>query len=54
VRQEFPAKVKVAAFARAGKRCERCGFLLKPGNVIYNHRHPWDQETTKYSRVEKV
>jgi 5-methylcytosine-specific restriction endonuclease McrA len=32
--------VKVAAFARAGKRCERCGFLLKPGNVIYNHRHP--------------
>ncbi len=40
MRQEFPAKVKVAAFERANKRCERCTSLLVPGKFRYNHRNP--------------
>jgi 5-methylcytosine-specific restriction enzyme A len=39
-RQEFPAKIKVAAFERAKKRCERCGAILIAGKFRYNHRIP--------------
>lgn len=39
-RREFPAKVKVAAFERAGGRCEECTARLVPGNVQYDHRLP--------------
>lgn len=39
-RREFPAKVKVAAFRRANRHCERCPALLMPGKFRYNHRIP--------------
>lgn len=39
-RQEFSAKIKVAAFERAKKRCERCGAMLIAGKLRYNHRIP--------------
>lgn len=39
-RREFPAKVKVAAFERAGGRCEECTARLGPGNVEYDHHIP--------------
>ena len=39
-RREFTAKIKVAAFARAKKRCERCGAILVSGKLRYNHRIP--------------
>lgn len=39
-RREFPAKVKVAAFERANKRCERCTSILIAGKIRYNHRIP--------------
>jgi 5-methylcytosine-specific restriction endonuclease McrA len=42
VRQEFSAKVKLAAFQRAKGRCEAegCGALLMPGRFRYDHRIP--------------
>jgi 5-methylcytosine-specific restriction protein A len=39
-RQEFPAKVRLAAFERAKKKCERCPAMLIPGKFRYNHRIP--------------
>ncbi len=39
-RREFPAKVKVAAFERAGGRCEKCTSLLLAGRFHYDHRVP--------------
>lgn len=39
-RREFPAKVKVAAFERAKKRCENCTAPLFPGKFTYDHRIP--------------
>lgn len=40
VRREFPDKVKVAAFERAGGRCEKCGARLFVGKFHYDHRIP--------------
>lgn len=37
MRREFPAKVKVAAYERAGKRCEVCTAPLYPGKFQYDH-----------------
>lgn len=38
---EFKAKVKVAAFERAKKRCQECGAgPLGPGNVEFDHDIP--------------
>ena len=39
-RREFPARVKVEAFHRAGKRREECTAPLFPGNVHYDHHIP--------------
>lgn len=39
-RQEFPAKVKLAAWERADGHCERCTAKLYPGKYRYNHRIP--------------
>ena len=39
MRREFPAKVRVAAFERAGGRCERCCVVVRAGNgPEYHHR----------------
>ena len=40
MRREFPAKVKMAAFDRAGGSCEFCSARLYPGKFRYNHRIP--------------
>lgn len=40
MRREFPAKVKVAAFERAGKQCEVCTAPLYPGKFAYDHITP--------------
>lgn len=42
MRQEFPAKIKLAAFERANGRCEipGCNAKLHPGRFIYDHRNP--------------
>lgn len=40
MRKEFPAKVKVAAFERAGGHCESCTAKLFPGNTEYDHAIP--------------
>lgn len=40
MRQEFPAKVKIAAFERANGRCERCTAKVGVGNVEYDHGIP--------------
>lgn len=40
MRQEFPAKVRLAAWDRAQGKCERCGARLYPGKYRYNHRIP--------------
>ena len=39
-RREFPAKVKVAAFERAGGHCERCTVRLSAGRIEYDHIVP--------------
>jgi 5-methylcytosine-specific restriction endonuclease McrA len=40
-RNEFPAKVKVAAFERANRCCEECGVDIRPGNgPEYDHIVP--------------
>lgn len=36
-RREFPKSVKVAAFERAGGRCEECSARLVPGKIAYDH-----------------
>lgn len=41
MRQEFPEKVKIAAFERAKGRCERCTALLAGSNrPQYDHSTP--------------
>ena len=47
MRQDFPAKVKDAAFKRSGGLCEgfkengeRCGLPLQPGRMTYDHINP--------------
>lgn len=40
MRREFTAKVKVAAYERAGGQCEACGAPLRPGHVHYDHVVP--------------
>lgn len=46
-RREFPARVRVAAFERAGGICEhvdgdgfRCTTKLRPGDLFYDHIIP--------------
>lgn len=39
-REEFPAKVKVAAFERANGRCESCTARLCLGHYQYDHVIP--------------
>lgn len=39
-RQEFTAKVKVAAFERAAGRCEACTAPLRVGKTHYDHVIP--------------
>lgn len=40
MRREFPARVKVAAYERAGGGCEECGSLLRVGKFHYDHVLP--------------
>jgi len=41
VRREFPSKVRIEAFGRAGGKCESCGVVIRPGNgPHYDHRVP--------------
>lgn len=40
MRQEFTAKIKVAAYERSKGRCERCTAFLVAGRLRYNHRIP--------------
>jgi len=40
MRQEFTAKVKLAAFERCHGRCEECGVNLRVGHTRYDHRIP--------------
>lgn len=40
MRHEFSDKVRLAAFERAKKRCERCTAMLVAGKIRYNHRIP--------------
>jgi 5-methylcytosine-specific restriction endonuclease McrA len=37
MRQEFPKRIKLAAFDRAGGKCELCGAKLFAGNIEYHH-----------------
>lgn len=40
-RREFPSKVRIDAFARAGGKCESCGVVIRPGSgPHYDHRVP--------------
>lgn len=39
-RREFTAKVKVAAYERAGGACEACHAALQPGRMHYDHVIP--------------
>lgn len=43
-RTEFPRKVKGAAFKRCCRdgipHCEKCGIVLRGGNVVYEHLTP--------------
>lgn len=39
-RLEFPRKIKSAAFARSGGKCEACGLPFKAGAVEYDHILP--------------
>ena len=40
MRQNFPARIKVAAFKRANKACELCGAHLTVGKFAYDHINP--------------
>jgi len=40
MRQNFPARIKVAAFARAEGACEGCGARLTVGKYHYDHDTP--------------
>jgi 5-methylcytosine-specific restriction enzyme A len=39
-RQEFSAKIKVAAFERAKGHCQECTRKLSPGDIHYDHIIP--------------
>jgi 5-methylcytosine-specific restriction protein A len=39
-RREFPAKIRLAAYERAGGHCEVCTAKLYPGKFRYDHRIP--------------
>lgn len=39
-RREFPAKVRLAAYERAGGHCEVCTAKLYPGRFAYDHCIP--------------
>lgn len=39
-RREFPAKVRIEAFRRSGKHCEKCTAPLYTGKFIYDHVIP--------------
>lgn len=39
-RKEFPTRIKVAAYERAGGLCEACGASLRGKRVEYDHRIP--------------
>lgn len=39
-RAEFPAKIKLAAWERAGGHCEICTRKLYPGDINYDHEIP--------------
>lgn len=39
-RREFPDKVRLDAFTRAGGRCEKCDARLFVGKLHYDHRIP--------------
>jgi 5-methylcytosine-specific restriction protein A len=39
-RREFPAKVRLAAYERAGGHCEVCTAKLYPGKFRFDHRIP--------------
>jgi 5-methylcytosine-specific restriction endonuclease McrA len=39
-RQEFPTKIKLAAWERCDGRCERCTARLGPGNIRFDHINP--------------
>lgn len=39
-RLEFPRKIKSAAFARSGGKCEACGLPFKAGPAEYDHVLP--------------
>lgn len=41
MRREFPTKIKLAAWALAKCKCERCSVQIRPGNgPHYDHRVP--------------
>ena len=40
MRQEFPARVKVARFKMCGGMCEGCGAKLFPPKLAYDHDNP--------------
>lgn len=40
MRREFPSKVRVAAFERAGGHCEQCTVKIVGGQARYDHRVP--------------
>jgi 5-methylcytosine-specific restriction enzyme A len=42
MRVEFSAKIRDAAYERAGGCCEECGRRLATGDIEYDHRIPWD------------
>lgn len=39
-RQEFPNRVRSAAWARSGGQCECCTRKLFPGDIHYDHINP--------------
>jgi 5-methylcytosine-specific restriction endonuclease McrA len=47
-RREFSRKVKLAAWQRAGGKCEQCTRALRPGDIRYDHVLPcfWGGEAS--------
>jgi hypothetical protein len=40
--RHFSTKTKRDAFARSHGRCEKCTAHLSTGNMVYDHRIPWE------------
>jgi 5-methylcytosine-specific restriction protein A len=40
MREEFPKRIRVEAFARCNGRCENCGSFLRPGHFQFDHANP--------------